>query len=42
MTLKELSKVLIKFLDKISPVVQKIEDKFIENSDTLMKLKNVK
>lgn len=38
----ELSKALMKFLDKISPIVQKIEDKFIENSETLMKLKNVK
>ena len=42
LTDEELSKILIKFLDKISPVVQKIEDKFIENSVSLLELKNVK
>ena len=28
-----------KFLDKVSPIVAKIENKFVEYSDELMKLK---
>lgn len=36
----ELSQILTKFIDKISPIVQKVEDKFIENTKLLIDLKN--
>ena len=30
-----------KFYDKITPIIKKVEDKFIENSDELMKMKSI-
>ena len=37
----ELSQILIKFIDKITPIVEKVEDKFVENSKLLIDLKNI-
>ena len=41
LTDEELSQILIKFIDKITPIVEKVEDKFLENSKLLIDLKNV-
>ena len=41
LTDEELSQILIKFIDKITPIVEKVEDKFFENSKLLIDLKNV-